>query len=463
MNEVAAKLAALAARYADEIEGLELDETASSSREVKATEEGEGGTCYRLDECFVRTAGERVGYAKSERADVPLEDLVAEAVRQARFVDVSDPAGALVAPVAADEAGWNLPGLAAVEGAPAAGSDELLACARAGLAELVARAGAHTGAECLVRVVETQRSVANSRGVLRRDAHRHYFVRMSYVARGAREMHDAEARAYAGELAGVDLAALAARCVAQAEDSLDGGTIESGRYPVVISRAAACRMLVGFWSVFSAEKLARGTSCLSGRRGELVAAPAVTLRDAPGGVAGAPGALGIDAQGTVRRPYTVVEAGRLVGALSEASWAAKLGLPASSGNAARREGLGRIVQNEVVCAPANLYVEPGGSSLEELFARMGEGVYLTDIGDIYHGFDVAGGGISSPCRGAWVRDGRLAEPIAQMTLSDNLDGLLRGVVAAGSELCWCDLEDLDAFWCGAPDLLVGELGLVGVE
>lgn len=454
MTETCEELARLAADLGVD-GGLELDETWTASREVAATSEGLDGTTYELSQRYVRTGGARVGYARSEDGAESLADLVREAVRQASTVERSVPEGALVAP----EPGEELD--VAPEALPAPDVAAMADAAREALSLLLERAGETRAACCTVRAFDERRLVSNSLGLSRAASHRHYLVRIDYIAVGERELHDVTVRSYAKDLADVDLAELAERAVAQGEASLDGGSVESGRYPVVISREVACRMLVGMWASLSADKLATGQSLMAGRVGASVASDVVTLLE-PGDepLPGAPGRVGLDSEGVRRTGHVVVDRGTLVGPLSDVSWARKLGVE-PSGNAGRREGLGRIVPNDVVIAPANLCIAPGGKSLGELFAQMGDGIYLTEIGDIYHSFNLASGGISAPVRGALVRDGRLAGPIGAMSVTDNIADLLAGVVAVGDTLSWSDLEDLDTLWCGAPDLYVRELGIVG--
>lgn len=479
-RDLVEELRELAARHAGEVTGLELEEASTWCSEVTATPGGLDGTTYELHQRYVRTAGEHVGYARSEDASEPLEELLGEAVRRSRAVAKSDPAGVLLGAdgavadgAAALAAGGGVPARGAV--APVAGggdtaldpdafevpredvdSSELVRVAREGVRLLLSRAGETKEARCTVRVLEQRRRVTNSAGLARSGSHRHCLVRLSYIAVGEREMHDVSVRSYAPEPADVDVDELVGRAVATAEGSLEGGTIESGRYPVVLSREFACRMLVGIWGTLGAEKVATGQSFLAGKVGERVASPALSVVSdwRCGCVPGAPGCLPLDAEGCARTRRAVVDAGVLAEPLSTLEWGA-------GGSAERRDTLGRIVPNDVVCAPGNLYVAPGDASLDELLERAGDGVYLTDISDIYHSFNFASGGVSTPCRGVRIRDGRLAEPISVVSVSDSLQSLFESVVATGRELSWCDLEDLDAYWCGAPDMLVSGMSLVG--
>ena len=453
MTDTCQRLAELAVA-ADACEGLELEEMDERCLEVVAKDGGLGGAVYELAERYVRTAGERVGYARTENVDETLEDLVAEAVAQSGTVDRSEPAGVLVSPVGEQASGMP-------EATPLPQAADLACVARRAVELLEGRSSNCRAVECAVRVVDQRRLVSNSLGLSRAATHRHAMVRLSYIAVGEREMHNVFVRGYAPEADQVDLDELAGRALGIGEGSLDGGTIEGGSYPVVLSREVVCQMLVGFWQLFSGEKIATGQSWLSGRMGEQVGSDALTISAFSEARWGAPGCLSVDAQGVDRVSRDLVSAGRLVSALTNAEWAGELGLDGSLGDADRRDSLGRIVPNDMAVVPGCLCVAPGEDSLEALLAKMGEGVYITDISDIYHSFNLASGGISTPVRGVRVREGRLAEPLSALSITDNLKDLFKNVVACGNALSWCDLEDLNAYWCGVPDVYVSSMGLVG--
>ena len=442
------------------IEGLELDETASAQLEYTATDEGVSGLQFALRQRFVRTAGSRVGYVCDEDASRPLAELVRDAVELSGCADGSVPAG-LVCPDSASD-GDAPADVACCDGVPALPAPDaaaMRACAERLRGLVVVKAADPMAVECTVRHYAEGHAVANSRGLVRAASGGHYLARASFIARGETEMHDMTCRAYAPSLEGLDLERLAARTVALAEASLDGGQLPSGRYPVVLSSHVACQMLMGIWQIVSASKLAARQSFLHGKVGEQVASPALTIADGPacGGGFKPP----FDVEGAPKGRTPVVDAGRFVEPLSDLAWAGRMGLSASSGNAARRDTLGRIVPNDVTVAPSCICIEPGTSSLSDLFAQMGDGVYLTDIGDIYHSFNFASGDVSAPCRGVWVRGGEPAGGIRACTLSDNLASVLANVAAVSDELEFVDLEDLNAYYAGAPDVLVDGLNLVG--
>lgn len=500
---VCRELAALAERHAARADGFELDEERCRLVEKVVTGEGVSGSVFSLRQRLLRVAGEHVAYVRSEDAAEPLEALVERGLELAGCVDRSLPAP-LLAPEDASGGcghavgeGHAVCGRAGMDEAcdqacDQTGADKACDCALADAGhgrdladestrfdqvaacdgeemEQVARraldllrvcAADPVEAQCAVRRYAEGHAVSNSCGLRREGAAGRYQVRLSYIARGVAEMHDVTCRAYAPELAEVDLEALVRRAVLLGEASLDGGALASGTYPVVFSGNVVSQMLMGFWQIFSAHKMATGQSVLAGKLGFRIGSSALTIVDAAEIAGGGP-KLAFDVQGAPKSPTVVVDAGVLRCALSDAAGAYALGANASSGNAARRDTLGRIVPNDVTVAPSNIYVQPSDLSLDDLFARMGNGVFLTDIGDIYHSFNFASGDVSAPCRGAFVRNGKLAGGIRSCALSDNLLSLFSHVVAVGSEMAFVDLEDLNAYYAGGPDVLVSQVNLVG--
>ena len=454
MTKTCERLAALAREHADECAGLELEDVREACVEVSATTEGLGGTTYELTESYLRTAGPKVGYARAEGEDVSLAGLAEEAIAQSRTVDVSSPAGVLMAPEGEEDAGMPI-------ARPLPDPSELAGAARKAVCLLEARSSNHRAVRCTVRALDQRRLVSNSLGLSRACSHRHVMALLSYIALGEGEMHNVTVRSFAPDVASLDLGELASRAQLMGEASLDGGTLESGRYPVIISGEVMCQMLVGFWQLFSGEKIATGQSFLSGSLGHRIGSAALDVCEFGEPHWQGPGCLPLDAQGVARVERRLVDGGVFASPLATLEWAGELGLDASTGDCGRRDTMGRIVPNDLTVVPGNLCVAPGADSLDGLLAKMGDGVYITDISDIYHSFNLASGGVSTPVRGARVRDGRLAEPLGALSISDNLKTLFANIVACGDRLSWADMEDLNAYWCGSPDIYVSDLGLVG--
>ncbi len=156
--------------------------------------------------------------------------------------------------------------------------------------------------------------------------------------------------------------------------------------------------------------MARGTSFLKDRLGEAVMAPGLTVRDDPTRWRG-PRSRPFDAEGQPGAPRALVDRGRLTTWLLDGRSAAQLGL-ASTGHAARGTG------GSPSPAPTNLWLEPGARTPEALLADIALGLYVTEL--IGMGVNGVTGDYSRGAAGFLVRDGKIAEPVAEITIAGNL-------------------------------------------
>ena len=77
---------------------------------------------------------------------------------------------------------------------------------------------------------------------------------------------------------------------------------------------------------------------------------------------------------------------------------------------------------------SNLYMAPGTLSPAALMADIGEGLYVTEMmGSAINGLT---GDYSRGASGFMIRDGALAEPVAEITVAGNLIEMFRALVPA---------------------------------
>lgn len=83
-----------------------------------------------------------------------------------------------------------------------------------------------------------------------------------------------------------------------------------------------------------------------------------------------------------------------------------------------------------------LFVKPGRKSEEEIFSKIKEGVYITDLQGLHAGMNQRSGNFSLQSAGFMIRDGKLAEPLALITVADNLLNLFNNIkeIANNSKL-----------------------------
>jgi PmbA protein len=157
------------------------------------------------------------------------------------------------------------------------------------------------------------------------------------------------------------------------------------------------------------------------------ASPAISLVDdaaAPGG----PIRTVRDAEGTPKRRTVLVEAGRVVGRLTDVESAARLG-SAFTGNAVRLTW-----SDPPRIGVTNFYVDPSpGVSPLDLLASVSKGLYAAVLLERPE-VDLAADRFRLVVAGYTVEKGRAAERISECGISGRLSELLRGVAALGDDL-----------------------------
>ena len=79
-------------------------------------------------------------------------------------------------------------------------------------------------------------------------------------------------------------------------------------------------------------------------------------------------------------------------------------------------------------APSNLYLRPGTLSPAELIGDIREGLYVTEL--IGMGINMVTGDYSRGAAGFMIRDGALAEPVAEVTIAGTLPEMFAALVPA---------------------------------
>ncbi len=184
----------------------------------------------------------------------------------------------------------------------------------------------------------------------------------------------------------------------------------TARLPVVYDPRVARSLLSHLAAAISGEAVAEGTSFLKDRLGQRIFAPGVLVIDdphRPRGLRSRP----FDGEGVAGARRELVADGRLLGWLLDWRSARRLGL-ASTGNAARRPG------GPPGPSPANLWLAPGALSPAALMADIGEGLYVTEL--IGSGVNPITGDYSRGAAGFLIRNGDIAEPVAEITIAGNL-------------------------------------------
>ena len=170
----------------------------------------------------------------------------------------------------------------------------------------------------------------------------------------------------------------------------------------------------------------KGTSAFSGRIGDRVAAPGVTVVD-DGAMHARRGSLTIDDEGTPTGRTVLIEDGILKGYLQDRLNARLMGM-APTGNG-RRESFAHAPMPRMT----NTFMLAGRDDPEELVARVKDGVYAKSFGGGQ--VDITSGKFVFSCTEAYrIRGGRLAEPLKGATLIGDGPSVLTRVKGIGNDL-----------------------------
>jgi PmbA protein len=222
---------------------------------------------------------------------------------------------------------------------------------------------------------------------------------------------------------------------------IGAGTTPTGKFPVLFEPETAMGLLAHLFEAVSGTNLYRKSSYLTGKLGQSVASSLVTVVDDPLLRKGL-GSTVCDSEGVATRRQVLVDAGTWKIIPTDSYSARKLETN-STGN-----GGGGAVRSY------NLFIANGETPKEELLKKLDTGLYVTSF--IGFGFNLATGDFSRGARGYWVEKGKQVRPVQEITVSGNLDEMLKNVVAVGN-----DLEH--RFGTDSPSLLIKDVTVSGGE
>ena len=292
--------------------------------------------------------------------------------------------------MAAEDAARAVSGVTNSEGAGASASRTVIAIATsAGFA----RGYSTSGYGCSASVI------AGDGGGMQRD----------YAYHSSRHLSDLEDGPSIGQRAGE-----------RAVKRLNPGKLSSGALPVVYDPRVGSGLLGHLIGAITGSSIARRTSFLLDSLGQPVFAKGITIRDdphRPRGLRSKP----FDGEGLPTSPRDIIADGVLSGWIMDSASARQLGLE-PTGHATR--GVGGPPGTGVT----NLYLEAGQLSPDEIIADIKLGVYVTEL--IGQGVNGVTGDYSRGASGFVIRDGKICEPVAEITVAGNLKDMFRELTPA---------------------------------
>jgi predicted Zn-dependent protease len=227
------------------------------------------------------------------------------------------------------------------------------------------------------------------------------------------------AAATGSSIAALDAAALTRTAAAKVRPD-EPATLGPGAYPVVLDHDAVGVILdMLAWVGFDGLAHAEGRGALSGRLGTRVAAPEITLADAPGDPRSLPRAF--DLEGVPKAPLALIQDGIAHRVVHDTRSAALAGGGArSTGHALAPGGAPGGV------APTNLVLDGGtAGGVDDLAAPIERGIYVTRLWylNVVHERSATLTGVTRD--GTFlIEDGRIARPLRDVRFTDSALRLL---------------------------------------
>jgi PmbA protein len=253
--------------------------------------------------------------------------------------------------------------------------------------------------------------------------------------------HDSASARHGGDLQAADKVGRSAgeRAVAR----LNPRKVPSQAAPIVYAPRVSNGLLAHFASAISGSSIARGVSFLKDRMKENLFPSGIAIVDDPHrsrGLRSKP----FDGEGVANARRELIRDGILQTWLLDCASARQLGLE-TTGHAARGTG------GPPSPSSTNLYMEPGSVSPEALIADIKNGFYVTELMGM--GVNGVTGDYSRGASGFWIENGKIAFPVAEVTIAGNLKDMFANLTPAN------DLEF--RYGTNAPTLRVEGMTVAG--
>jgi len=220
---------------------------------------------------------------------------------------------------------------------------------------------------------------------------------------------------------------LAVTAAKKAIAMLNARKAPGGRMPVVISAEAGGTMIhEAIGHGLEADLVQQGLSVYSGRIGEQIALPMISIVD-DSTLPNKRGSFRFDDEGISSQRTVLVEKGVLKGYMHNRLTAMKEGI-SSSGNGRRQS-----YRHRPIPRMTNTFIEPGNGNPEEIVSSVEKGFYVKKMGGGQVN-TVTGEFVFEVSEGYLIEKGRVGEPVRGATLIGNGPDVLKSIDMVGNDI-----------------------------
>lgn len=266
-------------------------------------------------------------------------------------------------------------------------------------------------------------NIVNSNGLNLKQKSNYFYAIAHCVAKEGAQVKSGYDFYFGNDFSSFNPEDLAKKIVNKAVDQLGGEACDSNKYRAVLNPDVVASLLRAYVTHASAEEVQKQSSLFIGKVGQKVASKKVTIEDRP--QQKNVFARWFDDEGVATYNKPIIKNGVLQTYLHNLTTAAKAGVE-TTGNG---YGGGK---KEV--SSTFLYLKPGKKSLEELFEKVGNGVYITDVSGLHSGLNPQSGNFSLQSTGFLIEDGKRGRPLDLITVSGNLLEIFEDVLEVGNDV-----------------------------
>ena len=205
-------------------------------------------------------------------------------------------------------------------------------------------------------------------------------------------------------------------------EKLGGEPCKSKTYKAVLSQDVVSSLLRAYIGNANSESVQKNSSLFIGKLNQQIASKKLTVEDTP--INKTIFARSFDDEGVATYNKAIIKNGVLKTYLYNLTTAAKEGVT-TTGNAvgAGKPGI----------RPFYLRVKPGKLSLDELFAKVNNGIYITDVAGLHAGLNPQSGNFSLQASGFLIENGKKTTPVDLITIGGNLLEVFQDVKIVGGD------------------------------